>query len=123
MTSELRDAYGYHSRATPRADLEGLGCSAGDTVMVHAGMRSVGLLLGGPDALIEALVDVVGRTGTVLAYTDWDASYLALVDEHGRVPDRWRQHVAPLPRRHLPGGPRVRRTAGVPVAIASNESL
>jgi aminoglycoside 3-N-acetyltransferase len=96
VTNELHDACGYHSRATLAADLAALGCGAGDTVMVHAAMRSVGPLLGGPDALIEALVDVVGRTGTVLAYTDWDASYLALADERGRVPDRWRRHVAPF---------------------------
>lgn len=46
--------------------------------------------------MIEALADVVGPDGTVMAYTDWDASYLALVDEHGRVPDQWRPHVAPF---------------------------
>jgi aminoglycoside 3-N-acetyltransferase len=40
-------------------------------VLVHAGLRSVGPVLGGPDALIAALLDAVGPGGTVLAYCDW----------------------------------------------------
>lgn len=64
--------------------------------MVHAAMSRLGPLLGGPDALIEALLDMVGSDGTILAYTDWDASYEALLDAEGRVPDIWREHVPPF---------------------------
>jgi aminoglycoside 3-N-acetyltransferase len=94
--SALHRATGHSSRLTVTTDLEALGLQRGDTVMVHAGMRSVGRLLGGPDALLEALLDVVGPTGTLVAYTDWEASHLALADEHGRVPEPWREHVAPF---------------------------
>ena len=49
-----------------------LGLVAGDAVLVHAGLRAVGPILGGPDSLIGALADVVGRSGTILAYCDWN---------------------------------------------------
>lgn len=48
-----------------------LDLAAGDAVLVHAGLRSVGPIVGGPDALIGALRDAVGPDGTVLAYCDW----------------------------------------------------
>ncbi len=84
------------TRAALRTDLERLGVRPGDDVMVHAALRRVGPMLNGPDALIGALLDAVGPTGTVLAYTDWDARYDELLDDDGRVPERWRQHVPPF---------------------------
>lgn len=49
-----------------------LGLKASDAVLVHAGLRSVGPILGGPDALIDALVEAIGPAGTILGYCDWD---------------------------------------------------
>jgi aminoglycoside N3'-acetyltransferase len=49
-----------------------LGLAPGDSVLVHAGLRSVGPILGGPDSLIDALLDVIGPAGTILAYCDWN---------------------------------------------------
>jgi aminoglycoside 3-N-acetyltransferase len=66
-----------HTRRILRADLEALGLRQGDAVLVHAALRKVGPILGGPDALIGALCDAVGSEGTVLAYTDWQGQ-----DEH-----------------------------------------
>lgn len=60
-----------HTRASLAGDLRALGLADGDAVLVHAGLRSVGPILGGPDALIGALRDAVGPAGTVLAYADW----------------------------------------------------
>lgn len=42
-------------------------------MLVHAGLRSVGPILGGPDALSAAFRDAVGPEGTILGYTDWQA--------------------------------------------------
>ena len=39
--------------------------------MVHAALRTIGPIVGGPDALIAALCDVVGPEGTILGYADW----------------------------------------------------
>lgn len=46
-----------------------LGVERGDIVMVHASLRAVGPILGGPDQLIAAIVEAVG-------------------DAHGRVRSR-----------------------------------
>ena len=43
----------------------------GDSVLVHAGIRSIGRIIGGPDMLLAALRDSVGPEGTILGYTDW----------------------------------------------------
>lgn len=39
--------------------------------MVHSSMRSVGPVLGGPNEVIEALLESVGPGGTVMMYVDW----------------------------------------------------
>ncbi len=82
-----------HTRASLAADLSALGVAAGDMVMVHAAMASVGDILGGPDAMIAALRDVVGPAGTIAAYASCDGAYEDLMDDDGRVPDAWRDHV------------------------------
>jgi aminoglycoside N3'-acetyltransferase len=45
---------------------------AGDMIMVHSSMRAVGKVLGGPDVVIRALLDVVETAGTVVMYVDWE---------------------------------------------------
>ena len=42
-------------------------------MLVHAGLRSIGRIIGGADMLVAALRDAVGPAGTILAYTDWQA--------------------------------------------------
>lgn len=90
----------WHSRLTLATDLRGIGLRPGDTVMAHGAMRAVGPIQGGVDALVDAILDVVGPDGTLMAYTDWNADHLALADETGAVPQENRPHVAAFdPRR------------------------
>jgi aminoglycoside 3-N-acetyltransferase len=70
--------------------LAALGLSAGDAVLVHAGLRSVGAMLGGPDILIMALQDAVGPAGTILAYCDWN------YDDRDLADHSLRPHVLPF---------------------------
>lgn len=56
------------TRETLAQECAALGIDRGDTVMVHASLRAVGPILGGPDALIEAILDAVGPTGTMMMY-------------------------------------------------------
>ena len=77
-------------------DLKRLGVTPGDVVMVHAACKRVGPVLGGPDAIIEALRDAVGPAGTLMAYLDWEAAWESLVDGQGRTLREWRPHVLPF---------------------------
>jgi aminoglycoside 3-N-acetyltransferase len=69
-----------HDRARLSNDLRSLGLSAGDTVMVHASVRAVGEIAGGPDQIHLAIKDVVSPAGTLMMY----ASCPQYVDEIGR---------------------------------------
>lgn len=59
------------TRSSLAADLGAIGLETGDAVLVHAGLRSVGRVIGGPDTILAAMREVVGPEGTILGYTDW----------------------------------------------------
>jgi aminoglycoside 3-N-acetyltransferase len=62
------------------SDLAALGLAADDVVMVHASLRAVGEVAGGPDEVHLAIKDVITQRGTMVMY----ASCPAYVDEVGR---------------------------------------
>jgi aminoglycoside 3-N-acetyltransferase len=82
------------TRASLAADLRRIGVAEGDAVMVHAAFGKVGPVLGGPDALIDALLDATGPEGTVLSYQDWELGVDVWGDD-GRVLPELRDHVPP----------------------------
>lgn len=49
--------------------------------MVHAALRSVGRVVSGADAIIAAIRDAIGRDGTLLVYTDWEADIWELHED------------------------------------------
>ena len=61
-------------------DLRGLGLTRGDVVMVHASLRAIGDVAGGPDEVHLAIKEVITAGGTLIMY----ASCPAYVDEVGR---------------------------------------
>jgi aminoglycoside 3-N-acetyltransferase len=69
-----------HSRSKLAADLGALGLSRGDVIMVHASVRAVGEVAGGPDEIHLAMKDTIGDEGTLIMY----ASCPQYVDEVGR---------------------------------------
>lgn len=69
-----------HSRASLTSDFRRLGVAAGDVVMLHASIRAVGEVAGGPVQILLALEDAVGPAGSVLMYASCPQYY----DEIGR---------------------------------------
>lgn len=57
-----------YSRQQLAADLRSLGVAPGDVVMVHASVRAVGEIAGGPDEIHLALRDALTDDGTLLMY-------------------------------------------------------
>ncbi len=51
------------------AELRALGVHGGSTLMVHTSLRSLGWVIGGTQAVLEALRDAVGPDGTLVMPT------------------------------------------------------
>ena len=69
-----------HARSEVAAAFRTLGVTPGDVVMLHASIRAVGPVAGGPDEIHLALTDALGPTGTLVMY----AGCPEYVDELGR---------------------------------------
>lgn len=69
-----------HSRAQLASAFRNLGVTGGDVVMLHASIRAVGAVAGGPDQIHLALSDALAPGGTLLMYASCPEHY----DEVGR---------------------------------------
>lgn len=49
--------------------LEKAGVKKGQSIMVHTSLRSLGFVCGGPQIIIEALLESVGEEGTIMMPT------------------------------------------------------
>ncbi len=49
--------------------LRNVGLGSGDSVMVHTSLGQIGYVCGGAQAVIEALIEVVGQDGTIMMPT------------------------------------------------------
>lgn len=61
------------TRSQLAAELRKLGVQPGDILEVHAGLRSVGEVVVGADAIVVALLDAVGPKGTLVVVATWDS--------------------------------------------------
>lgn len=53
------------------AAFRSLGVQAGDIVMLHASYKAIGFVMGGPNVIIQALIDALTSTGTLMMYVGW----------------------------------------------------
>jgi aminoglycoside 3-N-acetyltransferase len=53
-------------------DFSDLGMRPGGTIMLHASVKSVGWVVGGPDVILHALREVLGPDGTLMMYVGWE---------------------------------------------------
>jgi aminoglycoside 3-N-acetyltransferase len=61
------------------ADFCKIGVAAGQTIMLHASVKAVGPVMGGPNTILQALLDHLTPEGTLLMYAGWEdiPDYLA----------------------------------------------
>lgn len=81
-SQEARGRYDgpVYTRAGLTSDFARLGVKPGDTVMLHASIRAVGTVAGGPDQIHLALKDALTDAGTLMMYVSCPQYY----DEVGR---------------------------------------
>lgn len=85
-----------YSRHELADDFRALGVAPGDTIMLHASVRAVGEVAGGPDQIHLALKDALTDAGTLMMYASCPRYY----DEVGRgdlTVDEERQLLEKLP--------------------------
>jgi aminoglycoside 3-N-acetyltransferase len=71
-----RDALPLITSSRLVADLGALGVRSGSVLMLHASVRAVGWVVGGPDVVLHALREVLGPGGTLSMYVGWaDGTY------------------------------------------------
>lgn len=79
--------------STIAADLRALGVEAGDTVLVHGSLSSLGWVCGGASAIVDALLAVVTETGTVVMPTHSPGNMEPANMKHPPVPEEWYETI------------------------------
>jgi aminoglycoside 3-N-acetyltransferase len=76
------------TRSELATDLRKLGVRLGDAIMLHVSVKAIGWIVGGPDVVIQAPVDVLGQGGTLMMYVAWkeDAPYSL-----AQLPGKWQE--------------------------------
>lgn len=80
-------------------DLHRLGVVAGDIVLTHASTRSLGFVAGGPQAVVHALLEVLGPDGTLVVPTHTPENTDPASWQNPPVPAQW----WPVIREQYPG--------------------
>jgi aminoglycoside 3-N-acetyltransferase len=103
-----------HTRESLTHDLSQLGLEQGMTVIVHSSLKSFGYVTGGPIAVIQALMDVITPSGTIVMpmhtgdYSD-PAKW-----KNPPVPKEW----WPIIREHMPAfEPQLTPTEGMGIIV------
>jgi aminoglycoside 3-N-acetyltransferase len=90
-------------------DLRALGLRTGSVAIVHCRMSALGTIVGGAETVVRALLDVVGPSGTLVAYTGWED---APPDDLDALPDAERELVLAEHPAYDPAVARARRDHG-----------
>ena len=88
-----------HTTATLAAELRTLGLAPGDVVIMHSGMRRLGFVVSGSQAVVQALLDVLGPDGTLVVPTHTPGNTDPATWQHPPVPPHW----WPVIRQEAPG--------------------
>lgn len=57
-----------------KKDLINIGLKNSDVVMLHTSIKAIGELVGGPDIIIDSIMEVIGSDGTLMMYVGWEDS-------------------------------------------------
>jgi aminoglycoside 3-N-acetyltransferase len=77
------------TRVSLAGDLRALGVAAGDTLLVHASLSSLGWVCGGAVTAVDALLDVLGPAGTLVVPTHTGGNSDPAAWANPPVPEAW----------------------------------
>jgi aminoglycoside 3-N-acetyltransferase len=78
-----------HTVRSLGADLRALGVRSGDVVILHSSTRSLGFVVGGAQAFVQALLDVLGPDGTLVVPTHTSDNCDPSTWGNPPVPEAW----------------------------------
>lgn len=73
--------------------IKNVGVASGDTVIVHTSLSQMGFVCGGPQIIIEALLEVVGQEGTIMMPTQSWKNLDPEAGVHWLEPQEWWQAI------------------------------
>src|SRR3954466_9186243 len=88
----------YATRDSLVSQLGALGVRDGGGLVVHSSYRSLGFVVGGPQAAVQALLDAVGPAGTIVVPTHTPENSDPQTWSNPPVPEHWweaTRHEAP----------------------------
>jgi aminoglycoside 3-N-acetyltransferase len=88
-----------HTVRSLAGELRHLGVATGDVVLLHSSMKSLGFVVGGSQAVVQALLDVLGPDGTLVVPAHTSDNSDPLDWQHPPVPEEWWQVI----REQAPG--------------------
>jgi aminoglycoside 3-N-acetyltransferase len=80
-------------------DLRTLGVRPGDVLIMHSSYKSLGFVAGGPQGVVQALLDVLGPDGTLVVPTHNSENTDPATWQHPPVPEDWWKSI----RHEAPG--------------------
>ncbi len=69
--TDLKDEPSIITRSRIISDLQKLGLEPGYTVMMHTSVKAIGWVVGGPDVVLQAVLDLLTPSGTLMMLTSW----------------------------------------------------
>ena len=73
--------------------LRNIGVRSGQNIMVHTSMKKFGFVCGGPQVIIEALIEVVGKEGTIIMPTQTWKNMDPEYGVHWEEPEEWWDNI------------------------------
>ncbi|WP_223640666.1 aminoglycoside N(3)-acetyltransferase [Planococcus sp. 4-30] len=83
----------FQSKETLKQQLQQLGIEAGDAVMVHSSLKSMGWIAGGAQAVVEALIETIMEAGTLIMPAQSADNSDPVYWMEPPVPENWHQPI------------------------------
>lgn len=84
------------TRSELERDLRFLGVQPGGILMVHTRMSAIGWVVGGSQTVVEALLEVLGPDGTLMAYAGWEDDPWHLAEWPAAWQESYRAELPPF---------------------------